>query len=65
MVAHQALLSIGLYRQEYWSGLSVPPSGVSSHPSIKPMSPVSPALACGFFTIELCGKTQTIEIPNL
>ena len=29
----------------------------SSHPSIKPMSPMSPALACGFFTIELCGKT--------
>ena len=42
-VAHQAHLSMGLSRQECWNGLTFPPPG--DLPGIKPMSPVSPALA--------------------
>jgi len=48
-----------LSRQEYWSGLPIPPPGDLSHPGIKPTSPGAPALADGFFTIEPAGK------PNL
>ena len=49
-VAHQAPLSMGLSRQEYWSGLSFPPPGGLPNPGIKPMSLTSPALAGRFFT---------------
>ena len=38
-VAHQAPLSMGLSRQEYWSGLPCPPPGVPPNPGIKPRSP--------------------------
>ena len=43
--AHQAHLSMGFSRQEHWSGLPFPPPGLLPNPGIKPMSPVSPALA--------------------
>ena len=49
-VAHQAPLSMGLSRQEYWSGLSFPPPGGLPNPGIEPMSLTSPALAGRFFT---------------
>ena len=49
-VAHQAPLSMGFSRQEYWSGFPCPPPGDLPSPGIKPMSLVSPALAGGFFT---------------
>ena len=48
-VAHQASLSMGFSRQEYWSGLPFSPPGDLSDPGIKPMSPVMPALAGEFF----------------
>ena len=38
-VAHQALLSMGLPRQEYWSGLPFPCPGDLPNPGIKPGSP--------------------------
>jgi len=34
-VAHQTPLSIGFFRQEYWSVLPFPPPGGLSHPGIK------------------------------
>ena len=40
-VAHQAPLSLGLSRQEYWSVLSCPPPGDLPRPGIKPTSYVS------------------------
>ena len=49
-VACQAALSMGLSRQEYWSGLPFPMSGDLPDPGIEPASPMSPALAGGFFT---------------
>ena len=39
-VAHQALLSIGFSRQEYWSGLPFPSPGNLPYPGIEPGSPV-------------------------
>ena len=48
-VAHQAPLSIGFSRQEYWSGLPFPSPGDLPDPGIEP---ASPALAGGFFTTE-------------
>ena len=48
-VDRQAPLSMGLSRQEYWSGLPWAFSRGSSKPQIKH---ASPALAGGFFTTE-------------
>ena len=50
-VARQAPLSMGFFRQEYWSGLLCPPPGDLPDPGIKPESPASPALTGRFFTI--------------
>ena len=55
-VAHQALLSMGFSRQEYWSGLPCPPPGDLSIPGIKP---TSLALAGRFFTLEPPGKPSS------
>ena len=49
-VIHQAPLSMGFCRPEYWSGLPFPPPGDLPDPGIKPASSASPALAGGFFT---------------
>ena len=46
-VAHQAPLSMGFSRQEYWSGLLCPPPGDLPDPWIEPASPVAPALQVG------------------
>ena len=51
-VVCQALLFMGLSRQEYWSRLPCPPPGDFSNPGIKPISPESSALAGRFFTTE-------------
>ena len=44
-----APLSMGFPRQEYWSGLPVPPAGDLPDPGIEP---ASPALAGKFFITE-------------
>ena len=54
--APQAPPSMGFSRQEYWSGLPCPSPGDLPDPGIELMSPMSPALAGGFFTAELPGK---------
>ena len=43
-VAHQAPLSMGFSRKEYWSGLLCPPAGDLSDSGIKPAIPATPAL---------------------
>ena len=48
--------SMGLFRQEYWSGLLFPSPGNFPNPGIKPASPVAPALAGTFFTTVPLGK---------
>ena len=42
-VAHQAPLSVGFSRQEYWSGLPCPPAVDLPNPGIKPTPLVIPA----------------------
>ena len=49
-VASQVPLSMGFPRQEYWSGLPFSIPGDLPDPGIEAASPVSPALATGFFT---------------
>ena len=58
MVAHQAPLSMGFSRQEYWSGLPFPFPGHLLDPGIKPVSLMSPALVARFFTAEPHGKPE-------
>ena len=48
-VAHQATLSVGFLRQEYWSGLPFSPPGDLPDLGI---TSLSPRLAGGFFTTE-------------
>ena len=43
-IASQAPPAVEFSKQEYWSGLPIPPPGDLSDPGIKPASPVSPAL---------------------
>ena len=57
-VAHQALVSMGFSREEYWSGLPCPPLGDLPNPGIEPKSLMSPVLASGFFT-----SSATREAP--
>ena len=49
-VAFQAPLSMGLSRQEHWSGLPHPPPGDLPDLGTEPASFTSPALAGGLFT---------------
>ena len=54
--AHQAPLSMGFSRQEYWSGFPFPSPGDLPNLGIEPMSP---ALAGRFSTTEPPGKPTT------
>ena len=59
-VAHQALMSMGFCRQEYWSGLTCPPlRGIFQTQGLNPLIPVSPALQADSFPAELWRKTFT------
>ena len=55
-MACQASLSMGFPRQEHWGILQFPPPGDLPDPGIEHLTPVSPALASGFFTTEPPGK---------
>ena len=52
-IAHQAPLSMGFPRQEYWSELPFPPPGDLLD---RGLEPARPALAGRFFTTEPPGK---------
>ena len=52
-VAHQAPLSMGFSRQEYWSGLPFLPPGDLPDPGIEPTSLTSPTLTAGFSTTSI------------
>ena len=61
-VAHQAPLSMGFPRQEYWSGLPFPSPGDLPNPGIE-LEP--PALGGGFFTTEPPQKPEVVFAPPL
>ena len=51
-------ISMGFSQQEYWSRLPFPPPGDFPDPGIEHVSPVSCALAGGFFTIKPPGNPK-------
>ena len=57
-IAHQAPLTMGLSRQEYWSVLPCPPPGDLPNPGTEPVSLMSPASAGMFFN-----TSTTWEVP--
>ena len=63
--AHQAPLSKGFSRQEYWSGLPCPSPGDLPHPRIKPTSLMSIALAGRFFTTSAAWETFAKRYQSL
>ena len=58
-IAHQASLSMGFSKYEYWSGLLCPPPEDLPSPGTEPYSLMSPALAGKFFT-----RRATQEAPR-
>ena len=69
-IAHQALLSMGFSRQEYWSGLPFPSLGERPNPRIEPACLTFPALAGRFFTTPAAklhvplGRPLYISVPR-
>ena len=61
-IDHQAPLSMGFLKQEYWRGLPFLYPGDFPDPGIEP---ASPALASKFFTTEPLGKPISNYIPQL
>ena len=59
--AFQAPVSIGFSRQEYWSGLPLPPPENLPNPRDWTHVSVSPALAGGFFTISATWSLQILD----
>ena len=57
-IACQVPLSMGFFRQEYWSELPCPSPGDLITPRIKPTSLMSPTLADGFFTTSATWEAQ-------
>ena len=65
-VAHQAPLSMGFSRQEYWSGLPCPSPGDLSDPGIKSTSLMSTCIGrwfCFFSFLPLVPPGKPLEAP--
>ena len=54
-VPHEAPLSMGFSRQEYWSGLPCPPPGDLPEPGMEPVFLVSPELQVDSLPTESLG----------
>ena len=63
-IAHQAPLSMGFSRQEYWSGLPCSPPGDLPDPGIEPGSLMSPVLAGGFFFLTTSATCEALYLLN-
>ena len=59
--ARQVPRSMGFSRQEYCSGLPLPPPGDLPDPGTKPESLISPALAGRFFTTSVTWEAPTVR----
>ena len=62
-IAHQAPLSMGFSRQEYWSGLPCLPPRDLSEPAIEPASPASHALQVDSLLLSHWGSPNYVPIP--
>ena len=58
-VAHQAPLSMGFPRRDYYYGLPFSTPGDLADPGVRHESPESPSLAGGFFTIAPAGAGRS------
>ena len=63
--ALQALLSMGFFRQKYWSGLLCPPPGHLPDPGIEHASIPSPALTGRFFTTSATWEVQVKSLSHV
>ena len=63
-VAHQAPLSMGFSRQEYWSGLPFPSPGDLPDPGIEPGSPTLEADALTSEPPRKRNKQSSLESPS-
>ena len=61
-VAHQAPLSRGFSRQDYWSELSFPAPGDLPDQGIEPVSPVCPALQADSYPLSHRGSLMVAVI---
>ena len=61
---HQAPLSVGFPRQEYWRGLPFPPPGDLPDTGIEPMSPSSAAWQVDSFPLSHLGSAK-IVVTNI
>ena len=61
-VAHQAPLSVGSSRQEYWSGLPCPPPGDLPDSETEPASPACRRTLCHWASRE--AQTETCWLPS-
>ena len=64
-VAHQAPLSLGFFRQEYWSGLPCPPPGDLPNLETEPMFLMSPVLAGVLCTASATWEAQSVSCSDL
>ena len=65
IIVHQAPLSMGFSRQEYWSGLFCPPPGDLPYLGIELKSLMSSALAGKFFTASATWKPCKMEYQEI
>ena len=65
IAAHQAPMSMGLARQEYWSGFLCPPPGDLPDPGTEPVSPASPTLYEGSLPTEPPERPHSGILPGL
>ena len=56
--AHQVPLSIGFFRQEYWSRLPFSPPGGIPDPGVKPVSLASPTFQAASLPANPSGKPR-------
>ena len=60
-VAFQAPLSMKFFRQQYWSGLSFPPSGNLPNPGIESTSLLSPSLPLDSLPLHHVGSLISLK----
>ena len=63
-IAHQAPLSMGFFRQEYYSGLPGPPPGDLANPGIEPASPETPALQADSLRLSHWGSSKYVLLSE-
>ena len=61
-VAHQAPLSMGFFRQEYWNGLQCPPAEDLPNPGTEPASPASNPLKADSLSTDPPGKPHICSV---